>query len=194
MKVGRLSALRIGRLYPQEIFVVLISVKRVSRPQGHSAAGRIIWIRISNDNIGNRSRDLPVCSVVPQPLRHRVPPHPWQYLTGFLLEWKMFQTKAARRTKTHILCHEFFSQKIMQFFRWCGKMWYNRTDHRENIIRRLQFSCWITKATNIHSEYKIPVAFHGDGCANAPHYCVVHIAYLVVISAHVTFLHPIYSL
>jgi hypothetical protein len=26
----------------------------------------------SNDTIGNRSRDLPVCSAVPQPLRHRV--------------------------------------------------------------------------------------------------------------------------
>jgi hypothetical protein len=27
----------------------------------------------SSDTIGNRSRDLPVCSAVPQPLRHRVP-------------------------------------------------------------------------------------------------------------------------
>jgi hypothetical protein len=27
----------------------------------------------SNDTIGNRSRDLPSCSTVPQPLRHRVP-------------------------------------------------------------------------------------------------------------------------
>jgi hypothetical protein len=27
----------------------------------------------SHDTIGNRSRDLPVCSAVPQPLRHRVP-------------------------------------------------------------------------------------------------------------------------
>jgi hypothetical protein len=27
----------------------------------------------SNDTIGNRSRDLPVCSAVSQPLRHRVP-------------------------------------------------------------------------------------------------------------------------
>jgi hypothetical protein len=27
----------------------------------------------SNDTIGNRSHDLPVCSAVPQPLRHRVP-------------------------------------------------------------------------------------------------------------------------
>jgi hypothetical protein len=25
----------------------------------------------SNDTIGNRSRDLPVCSAVPQPLRHQ---------------------------------------------------------------------------------------------------------------------------
>jgi hypothetical protein len=31
-------------------------------------------IKNSNNTIGNRSRDPPVCSVVPQPLRHRVPP------------------------------------------------------------------------------------------------------------------------
>jgi len=29
----------------------------------------------SNDTIGNRTRDLPACNAVPQPLRHRVPPH-----------------------------------------------------------------------------------------------------------------------
>jgi hypothetical protein len=28
----------------------------------------------SNYTIGNRSRDLPVCSAVSQPMRHRVPP------------------------------------------------------------------------------------------------------------------------
>jgi hypothetical protein len=47
---------------------------RLSRPQDHSAAGKIMSIKNSNDAIGNRSRDLPVCSSVPQPLRHRVPP------------------------------------------------------------------------------------------------------------------------
>jgi hypothetical protein len=30
-------------------------------------------MKISNDIIGNRFRDLPVCSTVPQTLRHRVP-------------------------------------------------------------------------------------------------------------------------
>jgi hypothetical protein len=45
----------------------------LSRPQGHSATGRIMSIKISNDTIGNRTRDLPVCSAVTQPLRRRTP-------------------------------------------------------------------------------------------------------------------------
>jgi hypothetical protein len=35
----------------------------------------------SNESIMNRSRDLPVYSAVPQPLRHRVPPE--EYITQF---------------------------------------------------------------------------------------------------------------
>ena len=38
---------------------------RLSRPQGHSAIGRILSLKNSNDTIGNQTRDLPVCSVVP---------------------------------------------------------------------------------------------------------------------------------
>jgi hypothetical protein len=37
----------------------------VSRPQGHSAAGRITSIEKSDDLIGSRNRDLPACSIVP---------------------------------------------------------------------------------------------------------------------------------
>jgi hypothetical protein len=37
---------------------------RLSRPQGHSATGRIMSLKNSNGTIGNRTRDLPVCSVV----------------------------------------------------------------------------------------------------------------------------------
>jgi hypothetical protein len=39
---------------------------RLSRPQGHSAAGRIRSFEKSNDLMGIRSRDLPACGVVPQ--------------------------------------------------------------------------------------------------------------------------------
>jgi hypothetical protein len=40
---------------------------RLSRPQGHSAAGRIRSLDKSSDLIGNRSRDLPACNIVLQP-------------------------------------------------------------------------------------------------------------------------------
>jgi hypothetical protein len=38
----------------------------LSRPQGHSATERIMSMKNSKDTIGNRTRDLPVCSAVPQ--------------------------------------------------------------------------------------------------------------------------------
>ena len=67
MKVVRLSALGTGRLYPKEIFLVLISVRGWVDPQGHSAAGRIMSMKKSNDTIGNQTHDLLACSAVPQP-------------------------------------------------------------------------------------------------------------------------------
>jgi hypothetical protein len=67
INVVRLSTLRSGRLYPQELFLVLISVRRLSQPQGHNAVGRIISMKISSDTIENRTRDPPACNEVPQP-------------------------------------------------------------------------------------------------------------------------------
>jgi hypothetical protein len=40
---------------------------RLSRPQGHNATARINSLKIFSDSIGNRTRDLPVCSAVLQP-------------------------------------------------------------------------------------------------------------------------------
>jgi hypothetical protein len=41
--------------------------QKLSRPQGHSAAKRIMSMKNSNDTIGDRTRGFHACSTVPQP-------------------------------------------------------------------------------------------------------------------------------
>jgi hypothetical protein len=67
MKVVRLSALRTGRLYSPGRIPGTHFWQRLSRTQGHNATGRIKSLKNSSDSIRNRTRDLPVCSTVPQP-------------------------------------------------------------------------------------------------------------------------------
>jgi len=66
----RLSALGTVRLYLLENITGTHFCKRLSQPQGHSASGRFMSIKNSSDTIGNRTRDLPVFTVVP----HRTAP------------------------------------------------------------------------------------------------------------------------
>jgi hypothetical protein len=63
----RLSASRIGRatFTPRKIPRTHFC-RRLSRPQGHSAAGRIRSMEKIHLS-GTRTRDLPACSIVPQP-------------------------------------------------------------------------------------------------------------------------------
>ena len=63
----RLSALHTGRLYPQGNIPGTHLCWELSRSEGHSAVGKIMSMKNSNDTIGNRTRDLPACSAVPQP-------------------------------------------------------------------------------------------------------------------------------
>jgi len=66
MKVVRLLALRTGRLYSPGNIPDTHFCYRLSQPQGYSAAGRIMSINISSETTGNRTRDFPACSAVPQ--------------------------------------------------------------------------------------------------------------------------------
>jgi hypothetical protein len=63
MKVVRLSALRTGRLYPPGKIPDTHFCSRLSRPQGHSATEMFMSMKDSSDTIGNRTRDVPVCTV-----------------------------------------------------------------------------------------------------------------------------------
>jgi hypothetical protein len=66
MKVERLSDLHTGRLYPPGNIPGTHFYCRLSQPEGH-ATRRIMSMKISIDTIGNRTRNLPAYSKVPQP-------------------------------------------------------------------------------------------------------------------------------
>jgi hypothetical protein len=65
MEVIRLSALRTGRLYLPGDIPGTGFCQRLSRFQGHSAAGRGKSTKNSSDSFGNLIRDLPAYSAVP---------------------------------------------------------------------------------------------------------------------------------
>ena len=66
VKFVRLSALHIGRLYPNEIFMVLISVRGWVDSMTIVRRERIMWIKNFIGTIGNPTRDLRGCSALPQ--------------------------------------------------------------------------------------------------------------------------------
>jgi hypothetical protein len=82
--------------------------------------------------------------------------HLVQYLAEFFLEWETFQTKVVEEIKTHILRPINFSENRAVYVEKYGRA---RQATDDNIIRRMRFACWITKATNTHSECVIRIAF-----------------------------------
>jgi hypothetical protein len=84
-----------------------------------------------------------------------------------LLRMRNASDKFVEKIKTHILCSITFFRKSCRL--WDNVEKYGRTRQAtdDNIIRRMCFACWVTKATNTHSEYIVLI--HGNnGYANAP--------------------------
>ena len=78
-----MSALRTGLLYPPGNIPGTHFYYRLSQPQGHSAAGRIVSMQNSSDIIGNRTR------VVPRIFATNI----LRYLLHFAPESKSFELK-----------------------------------------------------------------------------------------------------
>jgi hypothetical protein len=71
----------------------------------------------------------------------------------------MFQTKVVHKIKTHLFCSITFSPKSCSLWDNVEKYGTARQTRDDNIIRRMRFACWITKATDTHSEYVMFIAF-----------------------------------
>jgi hypothetical protein len=59
-----------------------------------------------------------------------------------------------------------FTFRCSSFFRQSCLLWNNverygsdRQTADDNIVRRMRISCWVTKATDMHSAYVEPIAF-----------------------------------
>jgi hypothetical protein len=69
----------------------------------------------------------------------------------------MFRTNVVKKIRTYILCLVIFLQNRSTH----QIMWENTVQpkRRQTTIWRMRISCWVPKATNIHSEYVIVIAF-----------------------------------
>ena len=76
-----------------------------------------------------------------------------------LLRMRYVFEKSCREMKTRVLYSITLFRKT--FFLWVNvkKFGRNRQATDDNIIRRMCFACWITKARDTHSEYVILIAF-----------------------------------
>ena len=76
-----------------------------------------------------------------------------------ILRMRNISDKNVEKVKTHILHSITFFPTVAPFLDNAEKQGTARQATDDNIIRRVPFACWITKATDTHPKYVILIAF-----------------------------------
>ena len=69
----------------------------------------------------------------------------WQYLPAFVLEWETFRTEVVEKFKTNFMFKNCFP-KIVSFLDKLEKYGTAKQVVHYNIMWRMRWTCWITKA------------------------------------------------
>jgi len=84
--------------------------------------------------------------------------HFWLYLSQFFLEWKIFKTKVVEKITTHFISSITFPPENRGVYEIMRKNSVD-PDRLQMTVWLARIACWITKATNTHSEYVIIIGF-----------------------------------
>jgi hypothetical protein len=102
-------------LPPAGRFLVFISVRGSVNPRAHSEAGKIMSNEKFNDVIGNRTRDLPACSIVPQRTKwQRVPDYNFK-ISNFTHERLRNFEKQRKLWEVYYLIIIYFRDKFFNY-------------------------------------------------------------------------------
>jgi hypothetical protein len=93
----------------------------------------------------------------------------------------MFQIKFVQEIETHFMFRNFFFESRAIYEIYVEKYSTARQPTYDNIIRRMRFACWITKATDTHSAYVIFYRFSTATVVTRTHLSVTFIRILPLL-------------